>query len=159
MIGACLGNFRFVKHSINLNSQKCNKCTISLSLSVSLSISLSLQTSNNYVALYQGLTFAQLRELRKAALFESCTHQITRNFIHQTIPTSFQQLKVWLHLIKCGLALSASRYTLHKMVDGSQWRFRQFEKENIVYPSSVVQPLTHSLYSLRYPSFLCGYGG
>lgn len=113
-----------------------------LSLSLSLSVSLPLQTSNNYVALYQGLTFAQLRELRKAALFESCTHQITRNFIHQTIPTSFQQLKVWLYLIKCGLALSSSRYTLHKMVDGSQWRSKRFGKEKIVYPSSVVQPFS-----------------
>jgi len=102
-----------------------------LSLSLSASVS-PLQTSNNYVALCQGLTFVQLRELRKAALFESCTHQITRNFMRQIIPTSFQQLKVWLYLIKSRLALSSSRYTLHKLVDGPKWRSGRLKKKSLL---------------------------
>jgi len=91
MIGPYFGTFRVVKHSISLNLHKCNKCTGSLSLSLVISPSSDFKQLR---CLCQVLTFAQLRELRKAALFESCTHQITRDFIHQILPTSFQQLQV-----------------------------------------------------------------
>ena len=119
--------------SESLNILSVSMCINAINvLSLSFSVSLAVQTSSNYVALCQGQTFAQLRELRKAELFESYSHQITRNFIHQIIPTSFQQLKAWLYLIKSRVPLSSYRHTLHKMVDGPQWRSGRFKKNNLL---------------------------